>query len=194
MLKSNYLSEHDLEDFGFRSIGKNVRISSDARIYGQENISIGSDVRIDDFVILSASTGTIEIGSCVFIARGCHLSGTFGIQIKDFSTMAANTVIYSASDDYSGNYLTGQAISSEFTARIGGPVVIEKHVIIGSSCTVIGSCTIHEGCSIGSMTLVNKDLEPWGVYIGIPARRLKDRSKDLLKMEQDFIQFRKTDC
>jgi galactoside O-acetyltransferase len=193
MLKSNYLTEHDLKDFGFKSIGKNVRISSDARIYGQENISIGNDVRIDDFVIFSAASGTIEIGSCVFIARGCHLSGTFGIQIRDFSTMAANTIVYSASDDYTGRYLTGQAIPSAFTTRIGGPVVIEKHVIVGSSCTIIGSCIIREGCSIGSMTLVNEDLEAWGIYVGIPARRLKDRSKDLLKMEQEFIRLRRAD-
>ena len=44
MLKSTYLTEVDLKDLGFKSIGKNVRISTDARIYGQENISIGNNV------------------------------------------------------------------------------------------------------------------------------------------------------
>jgi len=40
MLQSNYLTEKELKDFGFRSIGRNVRISTDARVYGSENIII----------------------------------------------------------------------------------------------------------------------------------------------------------
>lgn len=187
MLKSKYLTEHDLKDFGFKSLGKNVRISSDARIYGQENISIGNDVRIDDFTILSAVNGFIDIGNYVFIARNSHLSGFLGITMHDFSSMAANTIIYSASDDYGGDYLTAQAIPQKYTAHIGGPVVIGKHVIIGSGCTIIGKCTIGEGCSIGAMSLVQKELEPWGIYVGIPCKRLKERKKGLLELEKQFM-------
>jgi dTDP-4-amino-4,6-dideoxy-D-glucose acyltransferase len=193
MLQSQYLTEYDLKNFGFKCLGKNVRISSDARIYGQENISIGSDVRIDDFVILSAGGGEIQIGSYIFIARNCHLSGTLGIKLNDFSSLAANTVIYSASDDYSGSYLTAQAIPQEFTAKVGGRVIIGRHVIIGSGSTIMGPCNIGDGCSIGAMTLINKDLDPWGIYIGIPARRLKDRKKDLLNKERDFLDFKDKD-
>lgn len=187
MLKSTYLTELDLKDFGFKSIGKNVRISSDVRIYGQENISIGNNVRIDDFTILSAMNGYINIGDYVFIARNSHLSGFFGIEMHDFSSMAANTVIYSASDDYSGDYLTAQAIPQKYTAHIGGPVIIGKHVIIGSSCTIMGSCNIGEGCSIGAMSLVQKELLPWGIYVGIPCKRLKERKRGLLELEKQFL-------
>lgn len=192
MLQSRYLTEYDLKDFGFKSLGKNVKISSDARIYGQENISIGSNVRIDDFVIFSAVGGEIHVGNFVFIARNCHLSGTLGIFISDFSTLAANVIIYSASDDYSGQYLTGQAISQNFTTKIGGPVVIEKHGIIGCSCTIVGPCILGEGASIGSMSFVNRNLDSWGIYAGIPVRRIKDRGKGLLSGEKDFLDFHNT--
>lgn len=187
MLKSTYLTEKDLKDFGFKSLGKNVKISSDARIYGQENISIGNNVRIDDFAILSATNGYIDIGNYVHITRNCHLGARFGIEIKDFSSMAANTVIYSATDDYSGDYLTNQAIPQKFTANTGGPVIIGKHVIIGSSCTILGPCNIGDGCSIGAMTFVPKDLLAWGIYVGIPAKRLKNRRKNLLSLEKQFL-------
>lgn len=184
MLQSRYLTESDLADVGLKSLGTNVRISSDCRLYGAENISIGSNVRIDDFTILAAATGPIVIGNYVFIARGCHLSGTFGITMEDFSSMAANTVIYSASDDYSGETLTAQVVPREFTAYSGGPVVIGRHVIIGSACVVIGPAHLGEGCSLGAMTGVfARDLEPWGVYLGMPARRLKARKRDLLELE-----------
>ena len=187
MLKSTYWTEDDLKDFGFNSIGKNVRISSDARIYGQENISIGNDVRIDDFVILSAVNGYINIGNFVFIARNSHLSGYLGIEMHDFSSMAANTIIYSASDDYSGDYLTAQAIPQKYTTHIGGPVIIGKHVIIGSSCNILGPANIGEGCSIGVMTFVHNELLPWGIYVGIPCKRIKERKKGLLELEIQFL-------
>lgn len=184
ILQSSYLTENDLKDFGFKSIGKNVRISSDARIYGACNISIGNNVRIDDFVIISAQTGFVEIHDNVFIARSCHISGYYGVILRDFSSMAANTVVYSASDDYSGNFLTAQAIPQEYTSHIGGLVDIGKHVIIGAGCVIIGKCCIGEGCSIGSMSLVKNDIEPWGIYFGIPVRRWKDRSKRMLQLEE----------
>ena len=137
-----------------------VQRFSFARIYGPENISIGNNVRIDDFAILSAKNGSISIGNYVFIARNSHLSGFFGIEIHDFSSMAANTVIYSASDDYSGDYLTAQAIPQKYTTYIGGAVVIGKHVIIGSACSIFGPSIIGEGYSLGAMTLVTRDLKP----------------------------------
>lgn len=187
MLKSKYYTEKDLLDFGFKKIGTGVLISSDARIYGQENISIGNNVRIDDFVTISAVNGFVDIKNNVFIARGCHISGFYGVILHDFSSMAANTVIYSASDDYSGNFLTAQAIPQEYTSHIGGLVDVGKHVIIGAGTVIIGACTIGTGCSIGSMTLVIKDLTEWNVYAGIPAKIIKARSNKLLELEKKLI-------
>lgn len=187
MLQSKYYDEHDLRDFGFRHLGKNIRISSDARIYGAQNIEIHNNVRIDDFVILSAQNGEIILNNYVFIARSCHLSGTLGITMRDFSSMAANTVVYSASDDYSGKYMTAQAIPSEYTAYIGGRVEIGRHVIIGSNSVILGKCHIKDGCSIGSMSLVKSDTVEWGIYAGVPAQRIKERQRDLLDLERRFL-------
>lgn len=187
LLKSTYLTEADLKDYGFRSLGKNVRISSDARIYGQQNISIGDDVRIDDFAILSASNGFIEIGNHVFIARNCHLSGTMGLRIHDFVTLAGNVTIYSASDDYSGESLTGQAIPPRFTKLSGGLVELHKHVILGTGTTVIGGAQLKEGSGTGAMSLVNGDLDEWCLYAGIPARKIREKSRQALEHERTFI-------
>jgi acetyltransferase-like isoleucine patch superfamily enzyme len=187
VLKSKYLSEDDLRDYGFRSLGKNVRISSDVRIYGERNISIGDDVRIDDFAILSAANGFIEIGSHVFIARGCHLSGTMGIRIHNFVTLAGNVTIYSASDDYSGDSLTGQAIPPQYTQLKGGCVELHKHVILGTGTTIIGPAQLAEGSGTGAMTLVTRDLEPWSLYAGIPARKIKEKSRKALDHEVNFL-------
>lgn len=188
MLQSAYYTEHDLADFGFKRLGRNVRISSDARIYGAGNISIGDNVRIDDFAILAAARGSIDIGNYVFIARNSHLSGTFGIEMRDFSSMAANTVIYSASDDYTGESLTAQAVPHEYTGYCGGRVVFGRHVIVGSASTIVGPAILGDGVSVGAMSLVGKDLEPWGIYAGIPVKRIKERKKTLLQLEQKLLE------
>ena len=187
ILQSRYYSEDELKDFGFKSLGTNVRISSDARIYGAERICIGSNVRIDDFTMLATGPGYINIGDYVMICRCCNLSGTFGIEIGDFSSMAANTVIYSASDDYSGEYLTNQILPHEYTKYLGGKVEIGRHVIIGASSVILGKSTIGDGCSLGALTLVMSDLDAWGVYVGAPARKLKERKRDLLELERKFL-------
>ena len=186
MLQSKYLTEKDLESFGFKSLGVNVKISSDARIYGQENISIGNNVRIDDFVTLSASNGFIDIGDNVLIARGCHLSGPKGIVLKDFAGLAANNVLYSASDDFSGEFLTGQTLPKEYTNLKGGKIVLGKHVNTGSSVFFLGPCNIGEGSCIGGMSFVNKNLDSWGMYFGVPVKRVNERSKKLLTLEKEF--------
>lgn len=188
LLQSAYYTEDDLAPMGFRALGTNVRISSDARIYGAPNITIGSNVRIDDFTILAATTGFITIGDYVHITRSCHLSGGFGIELRDFCSMAANTVIYSASDDYSGESLTNQVVPHEYTALRGGPVVIGRHVILGAACCIVGPAVIGDGCSLGVMTgVIARDLDPWGVYVGLPPRRLKERNRDLLALEQRLL-------
>ena len=169
-------------------MGRNVRISSDARVYGAERIIIGDDVRIDDFAMLAAGEGYVTIGNGCYIARNCNLTGTFGVEMCDFSSMAANTVIYSASDDYSGEFMTAQAIPKEFTKFVGGKVSIGRHVIVGASSVIIGAADIGEGCSLGAMTVVvNMDLDPWGMYVGNPAKRFKERKKGLLELEKRLL-------
>ncbi len=184
MLQSKYLNEADLAGFGFKSIGTNVQISSDTRIYGAQNISIGSNIRIDDFCTIVAVNGSIDLGDYVSIMRGCHLSGVFGIEMKAFSHLAGNCLIYSASDDYSGVGITTVTVPREYQRFRGGKVTIGRHAIVGAGSVVLGEADIGDGCAIGAMSLVRKNLDPWGIYYGIPAERKGDRSKDLLKFER----------
>ncbi|MFA6119437.1 MAG: acyltransferase [Parachlamydiales bacterium] len=180
------LTEQDLSNRGFRSLGKNVQISDRASLYGIENISIGNNVRIDDFVVIIA-TGNVQICSFVSIHNFCFLGGKYNIFLKDFVTLAPGVKIFSASDDYSGEKLTGITVPSDFTGGKKGEVILEKHVIVGSGSIILPKLRIGIGCSIGALSLVKDNLDPWGVYGGVPVKRLKDREKKLLKYEEKLI-------
>lgn len=177
---SSYYTEKELEELRLKSFGKDVLLSRKCSIYSPERISIGDNVRIDDFCILS---GDITIGNHVHIAAGCMLfGGKLGIVIEDFAGLSSRCAIYAESDDYSGGYLTNPTLPLECRNIIGGKVIIGKHVIVGTGCSVLPKVEIGEGAAIGSMSLVNKSLDEWGCYAGIPCRRIKDRSRDLLKL------------
>jgi galactoside O-acetyltransferase len=180
----SFYAQEELENFGCSSIGYNVKISRFARFYGKDQISIGNDVRIDDFCILS---GKITIHNNIHVAAGCYLyGGDVGIEIFDFANLSSRIAIYAKSDDYSGAFMTNPMVPEEFTNVLQEKVVVNKHVIIGTGTVILPGVVIGEGVAIGSLSLVNKSLPAWKICAGIPAIPIKERSKDLLKFEEQF--------
>ncbi len=179
---SSFYEREELEKIGFKKLGDNVLISKKASIYTPERIEIGNNVRIDDFCLLS---GVIIIGNHVHIAPFSSLvAGNEGIVMEDFSGLSSKVSVYAVSDDYSGEYMTNPTVPAEYTNVTGGRVTIEKHSIIGASCVILPGITVREGSSCGSMTLVNKSTEPWSINVGIPAKKVSERSKRLLELEE----------
>lgn len=187
-LNSGFYDEHELRSCGFRSIGNNVRIARNCTVVGAENIEIGDNVRIDGYCsVFAAAPGMLRIGSHVHIGSYCLLSAGNGIVLEDFSGLSGGVRIYSRTDDYSGNSLTNPTVPEKYTAGVGGPVTLSRHVIIGSGSVVLPNLTIGEGSAVGAMSLVTKSLEPWGIFFGCPVKRVKSRSAQLLTREREFI-------
>ena len=173
-----FLTKEQIHSIGFKCIGHNVKISDKCAIYNPELIEIGDNSRVDDFCVLS---GRIIIGKNVHITVFCNIAGGEpGVYIDDYSTVAYGCHIMSQSDDYTGATMTNSTIPKKFKSEIFKKVAIGKHVIIGAGTIVLPGCDISEGCSVGAMSLVTKPTEPWGVYFGVPAKKIRNRSQDLL--------------
>lgn len=54
------------------------------------------------------------------------------------------------------------------------PIVIEDGCWIGANCTILPGVTIHKGTIIGAGSLVNKDCDANSIYVGVPAKKIKD--------------------
>ncbi|WP_242840798.1 acyltransferase [Butyrivibrio proteoclasticus] len=179
----SFYSEEELKNIGFKQYGKNVLISRLASFYDASQISIGNNVRIDDFCLLS---GRIQIGNYIHIAAYSSLfSGSKDIIIDDFVNISSRCTIYSKSDDYSGQSLTGPMVDASLTNQDERTVHIQRHAIIGSGSTVLPGVTIEEGVAVGSMSLVKNTLTAWGIYAGIPCKYIKERTKKLLDLEKE---------
>lgn len=184
-MATSFYSEDELRTIAFKSLGKNVLISKKASIYGAEKISIGDNVRIDDFCVLS---GSITLGNYIHIAVYSALfGGDAGIEMKDFTCLSSRCVVYAISDDYSGETMTNPTVPEEYLGVVSKKVILNKHVLVGSGSTILPGVVIGEGTAVGSMSFVNKSIEEWGIYAGIPCKRQKDRSKNLLKLEKDLL-------
>jgi len=182
-----FLSKDQLQQIGFKSIGENVLISDKSSIYNAKNIEIGSNVRIDDFCILSAGDGGIKIGNNIHIACYVSMIGAGEIILDDFSQISSRVVILSSSDDFSGEYLVGPCIPSEFTNVKSYKVHLMKHVVIGTGSTILPNVTLKEGAAVGAMSLVKNDVEQFEIVVGIPAKKVKDRSRKILETELKYL-------
>lgn len=181
-MQTSFYTPEELRELGFKSIGKNVLISRKTSIYHPELIEIGNNVRIDDFCILS---GKIKLGNFIHIAAGCYLfAGEAGITMENFSGLSSRVSIYAVTDDYSGGYLTNPTIPMKYRNIISGHVSIRKHVIIGAGVIILPGVTIGTGAAVGSMSLVNKNIPKWTIAVGIPAKPLRERKKDILELEK----------
>ena len=182
---NTFYSEEELKDLGLKSYGENVLISRNALLYSPDKLELGSNVRIDDFTTIS---GNVKIGNYVHIAQFCGLyGGDSGIEMKDFSGLSSKVTIYATSNDYSGESLTNPMVPEKYkSADKNAPVILGKHVIVGCASVILPGVEIGVGSSVGAMSLCSKPLEPWGMYAGIPVKRIKDRSKKLLELEKQM--------
>lgn len=180
MDKTSFLTANELAKLGLKSIGRNCLISRNAQFYGAQNITIGDNVRIDDFCIIS---GNVSIGSNIHISAFVALYGAKGIIFEDYSGISSRSTIYSAMDDFSGSYLVGPIHPVKKTHVCGGMVVVKKFAHIGANCLVLPNLTIGEGSVIGAMSMVRHSVDEWGIYAGVPVRKIKDRSDKLKQLE-----------
>lgn len=185
---SRFLTEHDMKDLGFKSLGTNILIDESCIINGIENISIGSNVRIDAFTIINCINGYLKLGSNIHISNNCSLACSGGVELKDFSGLSSGVKIYSASDDYLGRSMTNPTIPGKYKKVKTGKVILEKHVIVGSSSVILPNLTIGEGASIGALSLVKDSLEEWSVYAGSPIKKLGQKLRKTLELEKLYLE------
>lgn len=178
MASTSFYTDDELLSMGFKSIGKGCCISRKACFYGISKMSIGDNVRIDDFCILS---GNITLGSHIHISAYVALYGAEGIVLEDYTGISPRSTIYSAMDDFSGDYLIGPIHPEEYTNVTGGPVTIKRFSQIGCNSVIFPNLTIEEGVVVGACSLVRQSLESWGIYAGIPCEKLKIRNKNMIK-------------
>ena len=161
-----------------------------ARIIGRENISFGGPVLIDDFVLVIARE-TITIGDFVHLACFSSITGGERVQIGDFSAVSQGARLLTGTDDFTGWGFGNSTVDETFRNTTRAPISLGRFCIVGANAVVLPGVQIGEGATIGAGTVVTRDLEPWGVYLG--NRRIRDRDRaGVLENHRRFEQQRQS--
>jgi len=179
--------ELNKEDFLY--LGKDVCIWPQVKIINSKNVGIGHRCMIDDFTFILAGGEPIYLGKFVHISGHCTVTGKGGLTMEDFSGISHGVRIMTSDEDYSkGTSLTNSTIPPEFRTVKSERVIIKKHALIGCNSVILPGVTIGEGCTVGSESLVKRNLPPWVVCAGWPARPIKERPRQrILELEQELL-------
>jgi len=165
----------------FKSFGKDVEIYPQAKIIKPEVIEIGDYSRIDDFCFIYGGQG-IKIGNCCHLGAYTSIVGGGYIEFADFVGVAQYVQFVNGANDYRDPsvHMT-QALHDNDPSVIRKPIYLEKDVLILSKAIILPGVRIGEGAVVGALSMVNKDVAPWDVVAGIPARVIGNRPRVIAK-------------
>ncbi|MBI5326763.1 MAG: acyltransferase [Deltaproteobacteria bacterium] len=178
---------------GIGGYGQNVYIAFYTRIEKPKNIRLGNNVGIREhaelivdspdswieigdmtyifqYSLLKTFDGWIKIGSNCTINRFCILYGNGGIGIGDNVRIAPNVMILAQNHIFES---IDTAISEQGISSKG--IKIEDDVWLGAGAIVLDGVIIGKGSVIGAGAVVTKDIPPYSVAVGVPARIVKNR-------------------
>lgn len=138
------------------------------------SVVVGAESYIDSFVKVKAAggLGNITIGSHTYINSGCVLYFGNGITIGDRVSIAANCVLAPTNHEYRDRTRPHQ---SQGFAKSRGGIEIDDDVWIGAGSVILDGSIIPRGVIVGALSLVRERLEPYGIYVGNPLRKLGRR-------------------
>jgi len=140
-------------------LGKDVKVFAFVNLYG---CTIGDNTKVGTFV---------EIQKGAVIGRNCKVSShTFiceGVTIEDDVFIGHNVTFIN--DLYPRSTTAGGALQTEADWKVV-PTLIKKGASVGSSVTILAGVTIGEGAIIGAGAVVTKDVPPWTIVAGNPAK------------------------
>lgn len=179
----------EVKALGFKTMGGRIQISRQALIINPGNISLGSNIRIDAFSIISAGDEGIQLGSHVHIAAGVKLFGGGGpIRFGNCTAISVNSTIFTGNDDYKEGYLSGGPVIPDKYRKLAlGGVELQDQVMVGAGSNIFPGVVLEYGSMIGAMSMVTKGVPEGRIAAGIPAQLIGYRQIDkLMELEQEF--------
>lgn len=168
----DFYSRNDLSAMGV-NLGKGTpQVSKLALLLNPESITLGSNVRIDAFSLLSAGDGFIRIGDQTHISHGARVYGGGGVVFGRASGLSSGACVYSQTDNFSSGHLAHPTIPDHFRDVISEEVRIGDFCAVGANSVLLPGSQMGDGSRLGALSLLSGRIEARGVYAGIPARSI----------------------
>jgi len=168
----------------FREAGGNITIYNPVTLITPEKMVLRNNILISEYAYIAGGLG-LHIGNFVHIAAHSSISGGGVCILEDFVGVAAGARLITGSENVMGEGIPSPLLSGDLRSYYRSHVHCKRHSFISTNAVVLPGITIGEGSVVGAASVVTKDLEPWGIYLGSPAVRVKDRPRDrILELEK----------
>ena len=158
---------------GVLKISRHTKVPASATIIWRDgSVRIGPKAFLRKGIVIDAQRGSIDMGRSVSLNDYTILLGRGGITIGNDVRIAAHAMVVSFDHNFDD---PTQPIRMQGVTK--KPVVIEDDVWIGAGAKILGGSHISKGCVIGANAVVKGKTEPYGIYVGAPARLLKWRGQ-----------------
>jgi galactoside O-acetyltransferase len=173
------------DDLRFAEKGQAVELHPFIVFVAPEALHLKSHIRISEFCWILAGIRTV-IGNFVHLAPFTSIAGGGFCLFEDFSAAAAGVRVITGSDLVGGEGLPSPLVPRELRAVERAYVHLERHAFLASNVVVHPGVTIGEGAVVASNSVVTRDLEPWTIHRGRPARPVRPRpSSEVKRLEQE---------
>ncbi len=151
-----------------------VRFGTGLTLAGCRNMRLGRGVRIGRLAVLTAQDGELELADQVSLSPGVHLGADNGrIEIGKCSAIGPGTVVRAANHRFSR-----RDVPIMHQGHVPGTVVIEEDVWIGANCVITPDVRIGRGAVVGAGAVVTRDVAPFAIVGGVPAREIGRRGQE----------------
>jgi acetyltransferase-like isoleucine patch superfamily enzyme len=159
----------DLSDLA--GAGEGVVLEAGVRVFHPENVSLGSNVYVGHDTILEGyHERRLVVGDDTWIGARCHLHGAGGLTIGSKVGIGPGVRIITSAHEVGGP----DAVILESPVRFAA-VRVGDGCDLGISSVVLPGVTVGEGAQVGAGAVVCRDLPPFCVAAGVPARVLRYR-------------------
>lgn len=154
--------------------GQNVRIMPLAKIAKPEVIELDDFCRIRDFVFIYGGEG-VRIGKYTDVQPHVVVWGGGELVIEDYVSVGPGSVLLTAVYSHKEGLRMVDGVPNH--KALYGKLTICSDVYIGANSTLMPNIIIGDGAIIGAHSFVNKDVEPWAIMVGSPAKKIGERPR-----------------
>ena len=154
--------------------GTDVQLNDLCKICKPEVVELLDNCRICDFVFIWGGLGC-KIGKYTDVQPGVKIWGGGAIIIGNYVSIGLGSVLLTATYSHKEGLRMVDGLEEGKTKALYGMLRIEDDVYIGANCTVMPNIVLGEGSILGAHSLATKSLDPWGIYVGSPAKKIGER-------------------
>lgn len=161
----------------FKLFGKNVVLMQPCMITNPDYIEIEDNVFIREYSRIEAIKfdGRTNYKPLLRIRRGAHIEQFFHVGACEYVEIGENVLIagrvYISDHNHRFSEIDKPILAQGIEA--GGKVVIEENAWLGEGCVILPGVTVGKNSIIGSNAVVTKDVPPYSIAVGIPAKIIK---------------------